>query len=363
MKPIEYYNHMVATGKMLADPNQQAALISLEKCYEIVCSRQNDSMFSKIAAKLRSNNAHQAGVYLWGGVGIGKTCLMDIFFRSLPSERKQRIHFHRFMKEIHQQLRHWQGQSDPLTRIAKSMRQKIDVLCFDEFFIVDIADAMLIGKILSSLLQQGIILVMTSNLAPDDLYKNGLQRQQFLPTIALIKKHCQIIHLSNITDYRLLQLQNDALYHYPINPQNRQRMADLFSTLCHSETQETAITIENREIPILAVGDNIIWFDAPEIIAIPRCQRDWLEISNYYQIVFISNLKAFDKDQHNLVRNFITMIDIFYDAQIKLVIEAETAITELYPIGRLHFEFERTKSRLIEMQSQRYLHGSHLHLI
>lgn len=295
------------------------------------------------------------GLYIWGQVGIGKTFLMDCFYKTLPFKEKKRIHFHLFMQFIHQELKHHQGKKNPLDIIAKQLAKNIMVLCFDELVVTDITDAMLLGRLFASLFKQGICLIATSNVSPDDLYKNGLQRKLFLPTIELIKQHTSVIHLTSKTDYRLHSLKNMHAFYTPNDEHAEFNMQQIFDLLSkNQDINEEPIIINDRSISVIKSSEQSVWFDYRNILQKPRSQADYISLSQQYQNVFISNIPQIMPSDKDKILLLIRMIDVFYDAHIRLILSSTVPIDKLYESGPLRFEYQRTLSRLIEMQSKKY---------
>jgi cell division protein ZapE len=300
------------------------------------------------------------GVYLWGPVGRGKTLVMDAFYESLRLRRKERTHFYRFMRAVHAELRGIKHREAPLEIVAARVAKRIDILCLDEFFVSDIADAMMLGALLSSLFRRGVALVITSNVPPADLYKEGLQRQRFLPAIAAIEAHMDVLHLDGGVDYRLRELAQAPTYLDSTLPTTAQRLQQRFASLAGGTPGGPAtLVIEGRPIFALATGLGLVWFDFADICEGPRSQNDYIELARIYHTVFISNIPRFTSGNENAARRFIMLIDEFYDRCVNIVVSASAAPTELYQGEKLHLEFQRAASRLIEMQTQQYLAGQH----
>lgn len=345
LTPFERYQLALSTGQFLPDENQANAVTHLQLLHQELEQNLTQHWFRK-KSKLK-------GLYLWGSVGIGKTWLMDLFFESLTIKRKWRIHFHDFMREVHDQLQAYQGHQDPLEKIAKKYAQKTRVLCFDEFFVSDIADAMILGKLFEALFKEKIIVVATSNVPPGDLYKSGLQRERFQQAINLIKKNMDIHHLSTQKDYRLRELEEAGVFFHPPDPL---KLKQLFSQLAHGKIADHKdIYLYDRPIQTIAYADNIIWLDFKKLCHVPRSQMDYLSIAKRWQIVIIDNLHLITEKETNTARYFINLIDILYDLKTTLILSSNINIDEVYPKGELTFEFQRTKSRLTEMQSVAYL--------
>jgi cell division protein ZapE len=319
-----------------------------------------------LAARLRqflpgSSRDRPCGIYLWGGVGRCKSYLMDLFFDSLTIERKKRIHFHRMMRDIHARLKSLADVADPLDRVAAAIASETRVLCFDEFFVSDIADAMILGKLLEGLFNRGVVLVTTSNTRPADLYKNGLQRERFLPAIALLEDRTNVIELDGSIDYRLKLLQQAGTFLNPSGDDAHVKLMHYFEEIASGETIERhVLDVLDREIQTERCAKSIVWFDFMNICDGPRSQEDYIEISRWYPTVIVSDIPALDREMEDPARRFIAMVDEFYERKVKLIISAATNIDSLYRGDRLQFEFARTTSRLWEMQSNDYLHAPHL---
>lgn len=355
MTPLEYYNEQCKQGVIVADHEQQLALKKLETVLTALVAEQKKR---KAWYRVIYQPKPIAGLYLWGGVGIGKTYLMDCFYFCLPFKQKLRMHFHSFMRHIHQELSHHQGEADPIKVIAKELAKKIIVLCFDEFYVSDITDAMILGRLLKALFMYGVTLVATSNIAPDDLYKNGLQRSQFLPAIALIKKNLAIVHIPTTVDYRLRHLQAAGVFYTPLNEKARENMQKTFELLTKGHSvDESSITINGRQIPVIKKTSEIVWFDFAVICRVPRSQNDYLAIAEKYHTVFISDIPIIPTDATDTICLFVSLVDVFYDAKVKLVMSAAESIPEIYSRGFMILEYTRTHSRLLEMQSMDYFIG------
>ena len=311
--------------------------------------------------KIRRNKPeHVPGLYIWGSVGRGKTWLMDLFFENLPVARKQRVHFHRFMQRVHRNLAE-QGQvRDPLPRIAAEWAQKCSVLCLDEFFVSDIADAMLLGGLFEGLFRNGVTLVTTSNIAPDGLYEDGLQRAKFLPAIELIKQHTRVLELPGKTDFRLRILEQSEIFHYPLDESADRVMTGSFNRMTADCELNHDLDINGRNFHARRRGDGVIWFEFEELCGKPRGSIDFIEIARSFNTVVLSNMPRLEEENSNAARRFVNLVDEFYDRNVKLLISAEAPIRELYGGRKLEFEFQRTVSRLIEMQSHDYLARPHL---
>jgi cell division protein ZapE len=298
---------------------------------------------------------------MWGGVGRGKTYLMDSFFDALPIKKKKRLHFHRFMYWVHHELTDLSGQSNPLVIIADKLAEETSILCFDEFFVSDIADAMILGNLLEEMFKRGISLVATSNIVPDQLYWNGLQRERFLPAIALVKKHTEILNVDGGIDYRLRTLEQAEIYHSPLDQAAIDNLQFSFTHLAVDKIIENSkIVINGREISVVALADGIVWLDYKVACASPRSAKDYIELSKLYQTALVANIPRLNDEVNDEVRRFISLVDEFYERNVKLIISAAVPLEELYVGSRLAFEFRRTLSRLQEMQSLSYLAKPHL---
>ncbi|MDP9083318.1 MAG: cell division protein ZapE [Pseudomonadota bacterium] len=327
------------------------------------------SMAARLRARLRRlsrsvpgvpQSAPQRGLYLWGGVGRGKTLLMDWFHDSLRVAACERTHFYRFMRQVHAELRTISGRPEPLDTVAQRFADKVRVLCLDEFFVSDIADAMILSGLLEGLFRRGVILVATSNVPPQELYKDGLQRQRFLPAIALLQAHVDVVHLDGGTDYRLRQLEQAPTYMDSRLQNTAAQLQRRFASLAGgSVTGPSVLFIEDRKLAVVASGPEMVWFEFRELCEGPRSQNDYIELARLYHTIFVSNIPAFTRNDENAARRFIILIDEFYDRGVKLVVSAAAPPAALYHGERLQFEFMRAASRLIEMQTQHYLAGQH----
>lgn len=340
----------------------QQALIERERSTPVAESRglrgRLQSLLGKPAAKPQEP---VQGLYMWGGVGRGKTWLMDLFFHSIPSERKLRLHFHRFMLRVQEELVALQGQENPLEIIADGFKKEADVLCFDEFFVSDITDAMLLGTLLQALFARGITLVSTSNIPPDNLYHNGLQRARFLPAIDLIKRYCTVMNVDAGIDYRLRTLTQAGLYFTPMTTETRQRMDEMFAKLAGSVGEiNPVLDINHRPLPALCSSGGVLSVEFSVLCEEARSQLDYIALSRRYHTVFLHHVKKMDTLNENTARRFLALVDEFYERHVKLIISAELSMFEIYQGDHLKFEYQRCLSRLQEMQSEDYLRLEHL---
>ncbi|WP_226066938.1 cell division protein ZapE [Dickeya zeae] len=302
------------------------------------------------------------GLYMWGGVGRGKTWLMDLFFHSLPSERKLRLHFHRFMLRVHEELNQLQGQENPLEKVADGFKAQTDILCFDEFFVSDITDAMLLAELLRALFSRGIALVATSNIPPDELYRNGLQRARFLPAIELIKRYCDVLNVDAGIDYRLRTLTQAHLYLTPINDETEADMQAMFRRLSGRDGSQPGPVLEvnHRPLATLSAGDGVLAVDFATLCLEARSQNDYIALSRLYHTVLLHHVPVMAVKDENAARRFLALVDEFYERRVKLIISAQAPMFEIYQGEHLKFEYQRCLSRLQEMQSEEYLRQPHL---
>ncbi len=365
MTPLERYRQDLQRPDFVRDPAQEQAIGLLQELYEQLVEaerRATPGALGRLLGRLprRRAAAPVTGLYFWGGVGRGKTYLMDIFFESLPFQRKQRAHFHRFMQRVHRELKVLAGEKNPLDTVARRLASEARVICFDEFFVSDITDAMILGTLFERLFGLGVTLVATSNIQPDDLYRDGLQRSRFLPAIALIKAHTRVVNVDGGTDYRLRTLEQAELYHCPLDDQADASLAASFAALAPEQAAvQQMLEVEGRLIRVRKLAEDVAWFDFAALCDGPRSQNDYIELARIFHAVLISDVPCFSVDTDDQARRFINLVDEFYDRNVKLVLSAEAPLDELYAGGRLAFEFARTRSRLLEMQSRAYLARPH----
>lgn len=367
MTPLQRYRQDLDNGIIIEDPQQQKIVAALQSLYEQLPTKSRDvtGVSARLLRWLKGKpapNSKVSGLYLWGGVGRGKTYLMDLFFDCLPEQRKLRTHFHRFMQRVHRDLASYQGVKNPLQRVAEKIAGEAKIVCFDEFFVLDIGDAMILSGLLQALFEQDVILITTSNINPDGLYENGLQRERFLPAIDLIKKHTRVIEIESGTDYRLRNLSQANLYYCPVNDESEALMLANFTELVpdkeHIEKQ-FKIDILGRQLLAKYCEDDVIWFDFSELCEGPRSASDYVEIAKLYHAIYLSAVPEINAARDDQGRRFISLIDELYDRRVKLIMSAEVDIGSLYSGTSLEFAFERTRSRLLEMQSYEYLALQH----
>ena len=341
------------------DPAQMLAVERLEDLYQALMNFKS-ARSSKIKRILSSPSVPQ-GVYFWGGVGRGKSFIMDCFFAAVPYKRKKRIHFHAFMHQIHAELREHAGKADPLVPVATRIAKETRLLCFDEFHVSDIADAMILGRLLELLFEKGVVFVMTSNYPPDNLYPNGLQRMNFLPTIELLKKKLNVMPLDGGQDYRLRKLEVMPVYHVPHDDETERALAEYFTVAATlpGVTGES-IKVNNRQIETIRLAPGVVWFDFMAICGDGRAQTDYLELVREYHTIIVSNIPVLEVRHGAEARRFTWLVDVCYDHRVKLIISAATYPDDLYVEGPNAHEFFRTASRLTEMQSREYLALPHL---
>jgi len=364
MTPWEKYQDDLSLIDFQYDEAQENAVKELQRLFDELSQPKKKptwrvTLKATFGKKMPEMNIQ--GIYFWGGVGRGKTYLVDTFYDCLPFENKMRVHFHRFMHRIHQELKQLSKQQDPLKIIAKKISKETRIICFDEFFVSDITDAMILGTLMQELFAHGIVLVATSNIVPDELYRNGLQRARFLPAIELINRHCRVVNVDSGTDYRMRTLEQAEIYHFPLDDNAQTNLDSYFEKLAAEVYEsDTDVEIEGRNIPAIKKAESVVMFEFRALCDGPRSQTDYIELSRIYQTVLLANVEQMGEASDDIARRFIAMIDEFYERNVKLIISAEVAAEELYTSGRLSFEFQRCLSRLQEMQSREYLKRPHL---
>lgn len=359
--PLERYHFELRRDDFFADPLQAAAIAKLDEIYRnLVAVKPQYARWPRFIRRT-SPAVTAKGLYLWGGVGRGKTFVIDTFYACLPSPIARRVHFHSFMRGIHHELKGLQGTSDPLRHIAQRWASDLRVLCLDEFHVVDITDAMLLAQLLSTLFRAGLTLVTTSNEAPDGLYRDGLQRDRFLPAIALLKSHLDVFEFSGTTDYRLRTLKQAATYYTPNDRNSETALQARYAALTHGAANSPSVLeIEGRTCMTRAQADGVVWFDFEHLCSGPRATADYIEIGRCFHTVLISNVPHFSDDDNDAARRFINLIDEFYDRGVNVLLSAVANPSALYRGNRLQGPFARTASRLTEMQSEHYLARPHL---
>ncbi len=356
MTPAQYYQLQLNEGRIKKDPQQTQVVSELQRIYlELITQNKPRShVFGQLMQSI-SVKKPVKGLYVFGNVGAGKTFLIDIFYHCYPL-KKLRLHFHQFMQRMHDELTRLQGRKNPIDEVAKNLSKETTVLCFDEFFVDDVVDAMILSKLLQALFKYGICLVTTSNISPDNLYKDGLQRERFLPAIHLLRDHTAIMHLHSEHDYRLEHLAKEGVYFTPLDASAEKHMEKSFRHFSNNQPDDSQpLILFDRKIIIRKQAGGVIWFDFMDLCDIPRSQKDYLELTKNYHTILISNIPAITSDQNNLITAFINLIDVLYDAGTQLVVSAETDIDSLYLEGRMKNTFKRITSRLKEMQSRFYM--------
>lgn len=365
--PLQRYEAEIREGNLRIDPEQRAIMQNLDLIGDELKRRQtwkppSKSLFARWIKPTDQWVSGVRGLYLWGGVGRGKTHLCDLFFEALPFEDKTRLHFHRFMRQIHDDLRALGDVENPLSIIADDWAKRARLLLLDEIHVHDITDAMLLGGLLTELFRRGVTLITTSNVPPDDLYKDGLQRARFLPAIAQIRKHTTVVEMIGVTDYRLRLLQKEPVYivgqysNGVADPVTQRAMRTHFDQLKSDSAQsEKSVSINARDLPVVDQSADIIWFTFSTLCDTERSTQDYIELATLYHTVMISDIPVMDDAMNDAARRFVNMVDEFYDRGVKLIVSAEAQADQLYPGKKLAFEFKRAASRLNEMQTSEYL--------
>lgn len=360
----ERYQRELAARHYVPDPAQSAVVDRLDALCTGLLAQDQAGLLGRWLERFRPRHPgtrDTRGIYLWGGVGRGKTWLMDLFYASVPIPARRRSHFHHFMRDIHAQLQGLRGRADPLELAAGEMARTTRLLCLDELFVSDIADAMLLGGLFEALLRHGVMLVITSNSPPGDLYRNGLQRARFLPAIELLERELEVIALDGGVDYRLRQLRRQPIYLDSQDPSTATRLQDLFDGLApeHGDSG-SSLTVAGRSLHAIRRRGDVVWFDFATLCEGARSQEDYVEIAHEYRTVVLSGVPVFSTPQQDdAARRFIALLDEFYDQAVKLILSAEAQPEALYRGERLQFEFRRTASRLAEMQTEDYLARPH----
>ncbi len=346
----EKYKTQILDERIRENPQQQHILLVLEECW------LDEKRFRFPWQKQQLKNNH---VYIYGSVGSGKTYVMDMFYTSIPEANKLRIHFHSFLEKVAQDLKRLQGIPDPMKHIVGDLAKSYQVICLDEMMVQDVVQAMLLVELIPALMKAQVMLVMTSNIEPSQLYLNGLQRERFMSVINVIEQHFHVLPLTSHLDYRSQHLPRpEKTYFHPLSSVHEARFKALFTEFAshlHEQVQwNLSMNIQNREVPVVAVADNIIWFDFKNLSEIPRCQRDYLELSQRYKTIFVKDVPQFEESDTSSLILWMYFIDVCYDAHIKLMILSQVNIDDLYPKGPMKDVFQRTLSRMKEMQSDWY---------
>lgn len=375
MTPNDQYVAAIERGELQKDPAQARAVAALDALYHAIDRASSQtapnpskpSFFGRLLGRREApaELVPLTGLYIWGGVGRGKTHLVDLFFDALPEPRKQRLHFHRFMRWVHDELKTLKAVESPLDIVAERLSERCRILCLDEMHVNDITDAMLMHGLLSGLFSRGVTLVTTSNVPPDGLYKDGLQRARFLPAIELMKQHTEVLHLDSEVDYRLRALEQAEIYHHPLDDAALVSLEKSYHAIAavehqHADAEAHSVQINDRAIECVRWDEGIVWFDFDALCNTPRSTHDYIEIACCFHTVLLSNLPVMDDMRNDEARRFVNLIDEFYDRNVKLIISAEVGPEQLYAGKRLAFEFQRCVSRLKEMQSHEYLAQPHL---
>ena len=359
LSPLQQYQLDIEHQGLLADEAQFLAMQRLEQCYTDLLTPQQTSGFWQRLTQ-RASVTSVKGVYLWGGVGRGKTYLVDTFFESVPFEQKRRLHYHRLMQQVHQQLRACAGMTDPMDHVAHHFSELARVLCIDEFFVSDITDAMLMAELLKGLFKRGVVLIATSNIVPEQLYRNGLQRARFLPAIDLIVQHCDVLNVDSGIDYRLRALTAAPCCYVPNDAVADQAMVKRFHDLAPQPGQaDQQLHVLGRSIPCRWLADDVVLFEFRVLCQSARSQLDYIELAQCFHTVLVTNVMQMNDEQNDAARRFIALIDELYDRRVKLLLSAEVDLVHLYTGQQLSFEFKRCLSRLQEMQSEDYLSLAH----
>ncbi|MEE9326314.1 MAG: cell division protein ZapE [Cocleimonas sp.] len=357
---IVKYQSAVEEGNLVADPHQEHVLSELQQVYNqliVDSSSLQQSSFASLFIRPKIVKRSHAGLYIWGGVGRGKTYLVDLFYEQVPIKKKLRLHFHRFMQLVHEELKLLEGVEDPLKQVASNLANKARLLCLDEIHVIDITDAMLLGRLFQYLFKEGVVLVTTSNFHPDDLYKNGLQRERFLPAIRRIKEHTKVIEMDGELDYRSKAMDEISLYYLPSNNESDKILEEHFHRLSGVELHRDRndVIINTRKILVNMWSAEVVWFNFDDLCNTARSTEDYTQIATFFRTVLISNIPVMDDSMDDAARRFINMIDTFYDMRINLIVSADSKPEELYTAKKLVFEFQRTASRIKEMQSKKYI--------
>ncbi len=359
MNVQEFYDLALLERGFKADEAQRNAVIRLQQAYDewVEYKAQRANAFLRF---LKPPEIPR-GVYMWGGVGRGKSFLMDSFYSVVPVVRKTRVHFHEFMRSVHRELDELKMIANPLDEVALRIAKKYRLICFDEFHVTDIADAMILYNLFKALFKNGVSFIITSNFEPDTLYPDGLHRDRMLPTIALLKEKLDVINVDGGNDYRKRALTQVNAYHTPLGAQADEALRTAFARIAETSDENPLINVEGRQIRALRRAGGVIWFDFATLCGGPRSQNDYLEIASRFHTVILSDMPAMSVGMASEARRFIWLIDVLYDHKVKLLISAAVEMDKLYTDGALLMEFQRTVSRLIEMQSSEYMEAERRH--
>jgi len=349
----ELYSATLAERGYQPDPAQLRAIDALERCENEWADYK--ARRSNAITKLISRPPIPRGVYMHGGVGRGKSFLMDCFFNAVPLTRKTRLHFHEFMREVHRELQDLKGTVNPLHELGARIARRYRLICFDEFHVADVTDAMILHRLLESMFEHRVSIVTTSNFHPDDLYPNGLHRDRILPAIELLKSKLEVISVDNGTDYRRRTLEQVKLYHTPLGPEADAEMTTAFERLAEAKEESPVLHIEHRELHARRRAGGVVWFDFKELCGGPRSQNDYLELATQFHTVLLSGVPEMTPRHASEARRFTWLVDVMYDRRVKLIMSAAVPAEQLYAEGPLAHEFPRTVSRLSEMQSAEFL--------
>ncbi len=347
------YQQLLDERGYRSDPAQLRAIDALARCeseWADYKARRRNAL-----TKLLVRPPIPRGVYMHGGVGRGKSFLMDCFFNAVPLQRKTRLHFHEFMREVHRELADLQGTVNPLQVLGERIARRHRLICFDEFHVADVTDAMILHRLLASLFDHRVSIVTTSNFHPDGLYPNGLHRDRILPAIALLKAKLEVVNVDNGTDYRAQTLATVATYHSPLGPAADAALREAFDRLAERRDEDPVMNIEHRALRAVRKAGGVVWFDFRELCAGPRSQNDFLELASQFHTVILSGVPHMPPRYAAEARRFTWLVDVMYDRRVKLIMSAEVPPEALYTEGPLAHEFPRTVSRLHEMQSAEYL--------
>lgn len=362
--PLKRFKALIANGDLALDPSQAAVAERLDRLARTLERRQNDAapsrgLLGRLAGRSPAAASAPKGLYIHGGVGRGKSMLMDLFFDAVDVAKKRRVHFHAFMLDVQARLhrqRQAGGKRDPLVDVASTLAEEVRLLCFDEFHVVNIADAMILGRLFETLFEQGVVVVATSNWPPGRLYEDGLNRQRFLPFIALLKERMEVVELAGPIDYRLERLRELPVYHYPLGPTARRALDGIFKALAEGEPVDFIdIEVGTRRLPVPQAAGGVARFSFHDLCEKPLGPADYLAIGRRFHSVVLDDVPLLTPDRRNEARRFMTLVDALYESRVMLFLSAAAPASELYPQGDGAFEFQRTVSRLMEMQSSDWL--------